>query len=224
MRQPEKATVGVFGIGLAAYWPQFHGLKERLEGYQRKVEQRIGQWATVVSAGLVDDTPKGLQAGEAFRRASVDLVFCYVGTYATSSTVLPVIQHAKAPVVVLNLQPRAALDYAHTDTGEWLANCSACCVPEISGAFARAAIPFRQVTGMLDAGTRCARTERIRVERKSRNGARPPRWFTISAGLAWDSLGTPTPECSICTATLPSTRRNWGRTSRLWKCATWRRA
>jgi L-arabinose isomerase len=150
VRQPEKATVGVFGIGLAAYWPQFHGLKERLEGYQRKVEQRISQWASVVSAGLVDDTPKGLQAGEAFRRASVDLVFCYVGTYATSSTVLPVIQHAKAPVVVLNLQPRAALDYAHTDTGEWLANCSACCVPEISGAFARAAIPFRQVTGMLD--------------------------------------------------------------------------
>ena len=69
MRRPEKATVGVFGIGLAAYWPQFHGLKERLEGYQRKVEQRIGQWATVVSAGLVDDAPKGLEAGETFRRA-----------------------------------------------------------------------------------------------------------------------------------------------------------
>ncbi len=72
----------------------------------------------------MDDAPKGLEAGETFRRASVDLVFCYVGTYATSSTVLPVIQHAKAPVVVLNLQPIAALDYAHTDTGEWLANCS----------------------------------------------------------------------------------------------------
>ncbi len=150
MRHPQTATVGVFGIGLAAYWPQFHGLKERLEGYQRKVEQRISQWATVVSAGLVDDAPAGILAGETFRRASVDLVFCYVGTYATSSTVLPVIQHAKAPVVVLNLQPKAALDYAHTDTGEWLANCCACCVPEISGAFARAAIPFRQVTGMLD--------------------------------------------------------------------------
>jgi L-arabinose isomerase len=24
--------VGVFGIGLAAYWPQFSGLRERLEG------------------------------------------------------------------------------------------------------------------------------------------------------------------------------------------------
>ena len=150
MNQREKAQVGVFGIGLAAYWPQFPGLKERLEGYQRKVEARIGEWATVVSAGLVDDAYRAQQAGAAFRQAGVDLVFCYVGTYATSSQVLPVIQGAKAPVVVLNLQPRAALDYAHTDTGEWLANCCACCVPEIAGAFARANIPFRQVTGMLE--------------------------------------------------------------------------
>lgn len=149
MRQKEKAQVGVFGIGLAAYWPQFRGLKERLEGYQRQVEQRLGEWATVVSAGLVDDAPGGLRAGEALRRGGVDLVFCYVGTYATSSQVLPALQQAKAPVVVLNLQPRAALDYAHTDTGEWLANCSACCVPEIGCALARAGIPFRQVTGML---------------------------------------------------------------------------
>ena len=25
--------IGLFGIGLDAYWPQFAGLKERLEGY-----------------------------------------------------------------------------------------------------------------------------------------------------------------------------------------------
>jgi hypothetical protein len=150
MRHGEKAKVGVFGIGLAAYWPQFSGLKERLEGYQRKVERRLGEWATVISGGLVDDAPKAEEAAQAFLCAGVDLVFCYVGTYATSSQVLPVVQQSKAPVVVLNLQPRAALDYPHTDTGEWLANCSACCVPEISGAFARSAIPFRQVTGMLE--------------------------------------------------------------------------
>jgi L-arabinose isomerase len=149
MRQVERPKAGVFGIGLAAYWPQFQGLKERLEGYQRKVEARIGEWASVVSAGLVDDVPKARAAGAAFRQAGVDLVFCYVGTYATSSQVLPVIQEAKSRVVVLNLQPRAALDYTRTDTGEWLANCCACAVPEIAGAFARAAIPFRQVTGML---------------------------------------------------------------------------
>ena len=35
-----QGRAGVFGIGLAAYWPQFPGLKERLEGYQREVEAR----------------------------------------------------------------------------------------------------------------------------------------------------------------------------------------
>ena len=150
MRQKEKAVVGVFGIGLAAYWPQFAGLRERLEEYQRKLEQRVSEWAAVTSGKLVDNVVKADQAGEVFLREGVDLILCYVGTYATSSQVLPVFQRSKAPGVVLNLQPRAALDYSRTDTGEWLANCSACCVPEISCAFARADIPFRQVTGMLE--------------------------------------------------------------------------
>ena len=149
MKQIEKARVGVFGIGLAAYWPQFEGLKERLEGYQSQVEGRISVWATVVSGGLVDDAPGAQRCGDQFAHEGVDLVFCFVGTYSTSSQVLPVVQRAKAPVVILNLQPRAALDYPHTDTKEWLANCCACCVPEISCAFARAGIRFHVVTGML---------------------------------------------------------------------------
>ena len=35
-------------------------------------------------------------------------------------------------------------------TGEWLAFCSACPVPEIANVFTRARIPFHQVTGVLD--------------------------------------------------------------------------
>jgi L-arabinose isomerase len=150
MSKREKAKVGVFGMGLAVYWRQFRGFKERLEGYQRKVEQRLSEWATVISGGLVDDAPKAQEAAQAFLCAGVDLVFCYPGTYGTSSQVLPVAQQSKAPVVVLNLQPRAALDYPHTDTGELLANDTVCCVPEISCALARSGIPFRQVTGMLE--------------------------------------------------------------------------
>ena len=40
-RPGHSARVGVFGIGLATYWPQFEGLKERIEGYQRRVEERV---------------------------------------------------------------------------------------------------------------------------------------------------------------------------------------
>lgn len=145
-----NGRAGVFAIGLEAYWPQFPGLKERLQGYLRVVEERLAAaGAEVVSAGLVDSAPAAAQAGSLFAQSDLDLIVCHVATYATSSQVLPVVQRAKVPVLVLNLQPAAALDYENTGTGEWLANCCTCSVPELSNAFARARIPFRVISGML---------------------------------------------------------------------------
>ena len=153
MSKGAEPRVGIFGIGLAAYWPQFEGLRERLEGYQRGIETRVAAMAAeVVSAGLVDTPQAAREAGATFAAAQVDLVMLYTATYATSSQVLPVVQAVDAPVVILNLQPTRTLDYEGMTTGEWLANCSACCVPEIAGAFARARIPCRTVTGTLVEG------------------------------------------------------------------------
>jgi L-arabinose isomerase len=147
---PAQARIGVFGIGLAAYWPQFEGLKERLEGYQRHVEEQLTRLGgQVISAGLVDTAPGAQAAGDLFARENVDLIICYVGTYATSSQVLPAVQRRRAPVLILNLQPAAAMDYPNVETGEWLAHCCACCVPEISNAFARGRIEFNVVSGLL---------------------------------------------------------------------------
>jgi L-arabinose isomerase len=79
----------------------------------------------------------------------VDAVICYVGTYATSSQVLPVVQRADVPAVFLNLQPTRSLEYATASTRDWLGECSACCLPEIANAFRRARIPFRSISGLL---------------------------------------------------------------------------
>jgi L-arabinose isomerase len=150
MTADPRPRVGVFGIGLAAYWPQFEGLRERLEGYQRGLETRVGELGgDVVSAGLVDTPERAREAGDHLAAERVDLVLLYTATYATSSQVLPAVQAAKAPVVILNLQPTRSLDYEGMTTGEWLANCSACCVPELAGAFTRAGVPYRTVTGTL---------------------------------------------------------------------------
>jgi len=150
-RTAEPARIGVFGIGLAAYWDQFTGLRERLEGYQRELEERLRDLgAEVVSAGLVDTPEAARAAGARLAEARVGLILLYTATYATSSQVLPVVQAAGVPVVILNLQPTRSLDYEAMTTGEWLANCSACCVPELAGAFTRARVPYRTVTGTLD--------------------------------------------------------------------------
>ena len=153
-----ELRVGLCGIGLDAYWPQFEGLQARLERYVGRVADRLENAGAVVdNLGLVDTPQRGREAGHACRRADVDLLIIYVTTYALSTTVLPMVQRAGAPVLVLNLQPDAAIDYEAfnrlddrtTMTGEWLAFCSACPVPEIANVLSRADIPFHQVTGVL---------------------------------------------------------------------------
>lgn len=156
--------IGLFAIGLDTYWPQFDGLKERLEGYLKTVEEKIAAvHPHIINAGLVDNIDKAFEAGKQFKTEDVDVIFLYVTTYALSSTVLPVVQRAKVPVIILNLSPEAAIDYAAfnslTDrtkmTGEWLAYCSACPVPEIANVFRRTGISFHQVTGMLHHDEAC---------------------------------------------------------------------
>lgn len=156
----------MFGIGLETYWPQFGGLKERLEGYLGEVRAKLMQpGVEIVNLGLVDSPEKALEAGHQFRCADVDLIFLHVTTYALSSTVLPVVRRAKVPVIILNLSPERAIDYAKFNqmgdrtamTGEWLAHCGACPVPEIANVFNRAGIPFHQITGRLDDDPVCWR-------------------------------------------------------------------
>lgn len=150
--------VGLIGIGLEAYWPQFDGLEARLQGYLDVVERKILNSARVViNLGLVDSHAKALAAGHQCRQQDIDILLVYVTTYALSANVLPVIQRAKVPVVLLNLQPDAAIDYTRFNqmndrtamTAEWLAYCSSCPVPEIANVLRRLDIPFHQVTGTL---------------------------------------------------------------------------
>ena len=156
--------VGLFGVGLDTYWPQFEGLLSRLKGYQNEIKNKITQFGvTVVDAGMVDNPTKALDAAELLKKTDVEIVFLFISTYALSSTVLPVVQRAKVPVIILNLSPEAAINYEAFNkmndrtkmTGEWLSYCSACPVPEIANVFKRAGIRFHQVTGMLHNDTEC---------------------------------------------------------------------
>lgn len=156
--EPRPMRVGLFGIGLSTYWGQFEGLKDRLEGYLADIGRLISRnGIELVNLGLVDNEDAGLRAGEALRSADVDLVFIHAATYALSSTVLPAVRRLNVPIIVLNLQPDAALDFQKINamgdrtkmTGTWLAYCGSCPVPEIVNVLSRAGIAVHQITGMV---------------------------------------------------------------------------
>ncbi len=153
--------IGLYGIGLDVYWPQFKGLKDRLVGYQDLIAERIGSMhpaVEVVNAGLVDTPQQARKTGVYLKKENVDAVFLFVSTYALSSTVLPVVQELKVPVIVLSIQPERAIDYDSFNklgdrgkmTGEWLAFCQACSAPEIASVFNRSGIDYHLVVGSLD--------------------------------------------------------------------------
>lgn len=174
--------VGLFGIGLDTYWPQFEGLLQNLKGYQEEIKNKLtGFGVEVADAGMIDNPVKAREAADFFKKEDVEIVFLYVSTYALSSTVLPVAQKLKVPVVILNLQPVAQIDYEAFNslgdcgkmTGVWLEHCQSCSVPEIAAVFNRSGIQYDLVTGYLkdkEAWTEIASwTEAAKVAAAMRN-------------------------------------------------------
>ena len=149
---------GLFSIGLDTYWAQFDGLLDNLKGYHNQIFDRVGAMGVeVVDGGMVDNEAKAGAAAERFKKEDVDIIFLFISTYALSSTVLPVVQKVKVPVVMLNLQPVAQLDYEAFNalgdrgkmTGVWLEHCQSCSVPELACVFNRAGVDYHVVTGYL---------------------------------------------------------------------------
>jgi len=149
---------GIFSIGLETYWSQFDGLLDNLQKYHHHIQQKVEDMGTeLVDAGMVDNTEKARNAAQLFKQEDVDIIFLFISTYALSSTVLPVVQKAKVPVVLLNIQPVAQLDYAAFNamddkgkmTGIWLEHCQSCSLPELACVFHRADIDYHVVSGYL---------------------------------------------------------------------------
>jgi L-arabinose isomerase len=146
-----RARIGLVSGGLGAYWPQFPDLLPQLRRSAALVADRMRALdCDVVDVGFISDAEDGARAAEQLRAAGCDLIVCFLTTYMTASMVVPIAQRSDAPVLLINLQPTEAMDHATFDTGQWLAYCGACPLPEMANAFRRCGVPFRSVSGYLD--------------------------------------------------------------------------
>lgn len=141
-RKPFRSgRVGVVSVGHYIYWPQFPGVREKLlehtAYFVRQLEEQAR--ATIIAAeGLCDSSQRAFEIGDVFARQQLDLLLCFVATYTPSAHVLPVIQRAGVPVVLIGLQPSVAMNYAQATIALQLENDNVTSLPEIAGALARA--------------------------------------------------------------------------------------
>lgn len=143
--------VGLVAGGLGAYWPQFPDLLPQLRRSAARVSERMRALdCEVVDVGFISDAQDGARAAEQLRVAGCDLIVGFLTTYMTASMLLPIAQRSGAPVLLINLQPTEAMDHASFDTGQWLAYCGACPLPEMANAFLRSGVEFRSVSGYVE--------------------------------------------------------------------------
>lgn len=138
-RKDESAPrIGVFGVGYSKYWEQFDGLLEALLEKQRVfVEKLKKNNVEVVEFGLVDDSQVAYKLVPKLKAADLDLIFCDMLTYATSGTFGAIIKNIDIPIVLVALQPDAALDYENASTYQQLYNDDICSLPEFTGVAVR---------------------------------------------------------------------------------------
>ena len=128
------ARIGIFAVGHAVYWEQFDGLLAKLMEYHGVFADMLkGSEVEIVDFGMTDNSEGAYEMAARMREAHLDLLFCNMVTYATSSVFAPIIRNVDVPLVMVALQPLQAMDYAHANTRMQLENDNVCSMPEFTG-------------------------------------------------------------------------------------------
>lgn len=133
-KQKRNARIGIFAVAHATYWNQFEGLFDNIMKYHHDLcEMTRKNDVEVIDFGMIDSSEKAYAAVAEIQSANVDVLFCNMVTYATSSVFAPIVRAINKPVVLIALQPRTALDYSKANTFMQLENDNICSVPEFTG-------------------------------------------------------------------------------------------
>lgn len=133
-KNKRTARIGIFAVAHATYWNQFEGLYESLMGFHKDLCDMVkANDVEIIDFGMIDSSEKSYAAAKKMQAADLDVIFCNMTTYATSSVFAPILKEVDRPVILTALQPRRALDYDKANTFMQLENDSICSVPEFTG-------------------------------------------------------------------------------------------
>ena len=133
-KKQRTARIGIFAVAHATYWGQFEGLEQNIMGFHADFCSMVKENdVEIIDFGMIDSSEKAYAAVPEILAANVDILFCNMVTYATSSVFAPIVRGVNNPIVLVALQPRAALDYTKANTFMQLENDNICSVPEFTG-------------------------------------------------------------------------------------------
>ena len=137
-KNKREAKVGFFSVVHSVYFEQFPGLEDNLNKYHADTIDLIKKNdVEVVDYGIIGSSEEAFAASDKMLGDGLDVMFCNMITYATSSVFAPIMKALNIPVVLVALQPRSHLDYSKANTFMQLENDNICSVPEFTGVAVR---------------------------------------------------------------------------------------
>lgn len=145
-KNQRTARVAFFSVIHGVYFEQFEGLEESLNGYHADTVAMIEKnQVTVIDYGMVQTNQQAFETARKIQADNIDVIFCNMISYATSSVFAPIVQNTNAPIVLVALQPRKQMDYSKASTFMQLENDNICSVPEFTGVAIRYGKPVNDV-------------------------------------------------------------------------------
>lgn len=129
-----SARIGIFAVAHSTYWDQFEGLYDNIMGYHQDFKHLVEEHEVeVIDFGMIDTSIKAFEMIPKMKAENIDILFCNMVTYATSSVFAPIVREMDIPIVLAALQPLEAMDYSKACTFMQLENDNICSVPEFTG-------------------------------------------------------------------------------------------
>ncbi len=133
-KEKREGRIAFFSVVHEIYFEQFEGLEDNLKKYHSQLIEKVEKNdVDVIDYGIVGSSEAAFEVADKMAGDGIDVVFCNMITYATSSVFAPIIRKIDAPTVLLALQPLSHLDYSKASTFMQLENDNICSVPEFTG-------------------------------------------------------------------------------------------
>lgn len=133
-KKKRNAKIGIFAVSHAPYKEQFEGIYEKFMKYHEDLCALVSENdVDLIDFGMIDSSEKAYEVLNEMKAENLDVIFCNMVTYATSSVFAPIMRDINIPVVLVALQPKEALDYGRANTYMQLENDNICSVPEFCG-------------------------------------------------------------------------------------------
>lgn len=141
-----EGRIAFFSVVHAVYFDQFEGLEDSLKKYHADTIDLVKKNdVEVVDYGIIGSNARAFEVADLIAGDKIDVIFCNMITYATSSVFAPIVQNTSAPIVLVALQPLQAMDYTKACTYMQLENDNICSVPEFTGVAVRMGRPVKDV-------------------------------------------------------------------------------